>query len=278
MSTNVLESLSLKLIGYEKGQKLPTILELTKVFDVGTGTIQKNLKVLTDSKAIRVEARGHRGSFIEHIDYFRLCYFANINHFTIDVPSLEKFNLNPSMKRFKELLQKNAITLSLNEVAGSEVRRNNLKLTSDAIYLSRLASEIYSNNEDVVTFIFHEGSYYLHNNIMLVSRNELPEITTKIKVGIDRASKDHEFITEAFFKKYNVEYINSNYATLPRCVFLNDIEFGIWDRRESIIPLDKVDIKCKPIELPEECRHVTSAAIVVKRDNPLSYLLERYLD
>ena len=64
-SKNGLSTMALAklFLGLKEGEKIPTVTELNDKIDLARGTIQNSIKMLQSQGAIRLESRGHLGTF-----------------------------------------------------------------------------------------------------------------------------------------------------------------------------------------------------------------------
>lgn len=49
---------------FDAGDRVPTVTELESMLHISRGTIQNALRTLQEEKAVRIESRGHLGSFM----------------------------------------------------------------------------------------------------------------------------------------------------------------------------------------------------------------------
>ena len=54
-----------------------TVAFLSEKYETARGTVQSSLKLLQDYGAIKLESRGHLGTFITYIDYLKLLEYRN---------------------------------------------------------------------------------------------------------------------------------------------------------------------------------------------------------
>ena len=72
-------NLSNEFIQLDVDDRIPTVAFLSEKYETARGTVQSSLKLLQDYGAIKLESRGHLGTFITYIDYLKLLEVAGIN-------------------------------------------------------------------------------------------------------------------------------------------------------------------------------------------------------
>ncbi|WP_279073824.1 helix-turn-helix domain-containing protein, partial [Amedibacillus dolichus] len=63
----------------QEGEKIPTVTELNAIIGQARGTTQNAIKLLQNSQAILLEARGSLGTFLIKKDVKKLLDFSGIN-------------------------------------------------------------------------------------------------------------------------------------------------------------------------------------------------------
>ena len=72
-------TLAREFIKYHVGDKIPTVSELSETLDLARGTVQNAVKLLQQSDAIRIESKGHVGSYLVKKNMTILLEFAGIS-------------------------------------------------------------------------------------------------------------------------------------------------------------------------------------------------------
>ena len=78
--------LSKELLKYSIGDRIPTITEFSQRIDLARGTIQNALKNLINAGAIKIESRGHLGSYCIKKNSQILLDYAGINNLVGAMP------------------------------------------------------------------------------------------------------------------------------------------------------------------------------------------------
>lgn len=122
------ENLSIEFMQLDMDDRIPTIAELTEKYNTARGTVQTALKILQDYDAIRLESRGHLGTFIKYIDHLKLLEIAGTNSLVGVMPL-------PYSKRYEGLatgvfntLNEEGLTVNLAFMRGSNHRLKALRM------------------------------------------------------------------------------------------------------------------------------------------------------
>src|SRR5690625_3471119 len=81
-----IKKLAEKLLIYEIGDKIPKIEDLSKILNVGRGTVQDALKNLQQFDCIEIESKGHLGSFVKKKNFKKLLNFAGVEQINAVLP------------------------------------------------------------------------------------------------------------------------------------------------------------------------------------------------
>ncbi|WP_337020405.1 YhfZ family protein, partial [Oceanobacillus massiliensis] len=74
------------LIELDEGKKIPRVSDYSDTLSIGRGTVQNALRLLEEMKAIKIEARGHLGTFLMRKDDDVLLEIAGIAPLTGSMP------------------------------------------------------------------------------------------------------------------------------------------------------------------------------------------------
>jgi hypothetical protein len=82
------------------------------------------------------------------------------------------------------------------------------------------------------------GSYYATDSVLVMSRTPLEELPApeRLRVGIDRLSADHTWLTEAEFPA--ATYVDVSYAQLPTALRQGTVDAAVWHRTALGLSLD----------------------------------------
>lgn len=223
-----------KLIECEEGARIPKVSDLAKEMEVGNGTVQGALKVLEQVHAIKLESRGHLGTFLIQKDIHILKEVAGVGALigAMPLPYSPKYEgfATGIMKVSEDLLER----IDLAYMRGSKQRLDTLKSRRyDFVVMSQLAAEeeLKSNTNLEIVLNFGEQSYVTAHQVFFADEKH-SRIKEDMRVGIDYTSTDQSKITLLECEGLNVELIPVNYMQLFEMLISGDLDAAVWNADE----------------------------------------------
>lgn len=252
-----------KLMGFSPGDRIPKISEFAEKLNMGRGTVQIALKRLEESGAIKLESRGHQGTFLIETDLTKMWQVVAFQTLAGAMPL-------PYSKRYEGLasglyqaFEKIGLPFNLAYMRGAESRINSLlNKRYDFVLISQYAAQKAINEGKKIEVALNFGKEsYLSAHTLLFANKELNEIRDGLRIGIDPDSIDQCDLTYKVCEGKRVEYIK-----LPYMQFLSNLQSGNIDAcvfngdelRERYI-----DIKMVPI--PQSAQIGNDEAVIVVR-------------
>jgi hypothetical protein len=266
-----LETLARDLIGRRPGERLPTVLQYQELLGVGSGTVQARLRILESAAAIRLEHRGHQGTYLLERDLSELWSLGRLGPLRGVLPlpeALEPVALAVTLRREFDGLK---VPLELMYGHGSARRVQMVRERSAhfAVASAPAAREATSGAEPGwLTIDFGPETYHRDDAMVVIVRPHLGADDTIIRIGIDPASLDHSRMTQAEFPSgEGYQYSAYPHARLPAAVAEGLIDAAVWHNTALVIPLSAVGIAARPLH--------RSAAISVSRAMGCAVLVAR---
>jgi hypothetical protein len=223
-----------KLIDFEEGARIPRVSDLAKEMNIGNGTVQGALKVLGEVHAIKLESRGHLGTFLIKKDNFILKEVAGVGSLigAMPLPYSAKYEgfATGIMKVSEDLLDR----IDLAYMRGSKQRLDTLKSRRyDFVVMSQLAAEeeLKSNANLEIILNFGKQSYVTAHRIFFANEKHR-KITEGMRIGIDYTSTDQSKITLLECEGIDVELISVNYMQLFEMLLRGDLDAAVWNSDE----------------------------------------------
>ncbi len=260
------------------GEKVPTVSQLCEKYQLARGTVQNALKSLQHYDAIRLDAKGHKGSYLVKKNMSVLLKFAGINSIVGVMPL-------PYSKRYEGLASGLLVTLenrysipaSMAFMRGAKNRIGMLISNRyDFAIISKIAAERIIEEYDNIIIVLSFGEYsYLSEHVVIFSNDKYTEITAGMRVGIDNDSIDQKILTEEVCKGIEIDYVNYGYSQILQRVIQGDIDAAVWNK-------DEIDEKLCPVKyypIKEIGSAANEAVLVVSKDKPeLASLLKDLID
>lgn len=267
-----------ELLRYNVGDKIPTVSDLCEKFDLARGTVQNAVKLLQRSDAIRIESKGHVGSYLVKKNTSALLEFAGIDSIVGVMPL-------PYSKRYEGLAYGLLVTMenhynisaSMAFMRGSKNRISMLLSNRyDFAIVSRSAAEELIAQHNNIEIVMSFGDYsYLSEHVIIFKNDKLHEIQDGMRVGIDYDSVDQRYLTEKACEGKKVEYVSVDYSRIMERVMRGEIDAAIWNKDEINDKFVKVNYR----ELKELGTTASEAVMVVsKQEAEIIPLLKNLID
>ena len=257
---------------------MPTVSELSETFDLARGTVQNAVKLLQQSDAIRIESKGHVGSYLMKKNMTILLEFAGISSIVGVMPL-------PYSKRYEGLASGLLVTMenhynipaSMAFMRGAKNRISMLISNRyDFAIISRSAAEQIIKEHDNILIVMSFGkNSYLSEHVIIFKDDQMKEIQDGMRVGIDYDSVDQRVLTEKVCAGKNVEYVHLDYSRIVERVVNGEIDAAIWNKDEIIEKFMKVNYT----ELNGYDSATDEAVMVVsKEESEMVELLKNIID
>ena len=269
---------SKELLKYSVGERIPTVSEFVDSLSLARGTVQNAIKTLVDHEAVRIESKGHLGSYLVKKNMRVLLKFAGVRMLlgTMPLPYSRRYEglasgLIASMENNYDL------PINLAYMRGS-VNRISMVLQKryDFAVVSRYAAnyfiEKYPDKIEIVVD-FGAGSY-LSNHVIMFHNPNIREIQDGMKVGIDSASIDQKELTQFVCQGKNVEFIEIEYSRIIERVISGDIDATVMNIDEA----NDKHVKIHTKSIQQVNKDNTEAVLVVALENEISTLIKELVD
>lgn len=268
------QKLALEILSTAPGERLATIAFYSSKFKLGRGTIQLALNYLEEQGAVKLERRGHLGTFVVAVDYNKLWLAGNLRSLTGVMPLPYSRRYEGLATGLYQVFRSAGIPFNLAYMRGSSNRIESLKRHQyDFAVISKLAAEEAPGDIEIVVEFGKES--YVSGHRVLFASSEDTHIRDGMKVGIDTSSQDHVILTKAECSGYNVEFVEMPYSQVIRSLLAKRIDAAIWN-------VDEVIERGYPIRFSHPSSQEASrlddkgtvAVVVSLKDNPVSNLLK----
>lgn len=266
MNKNGLVSMTLAKIFLQLnvGDKIPTFSELSEQIGIARGTLQNAMKLLTKTKAIELDSRGHLGTFIIQKNMKILLEFANITSLVGVMPL-------PYSKHYEGLAtgiisaMENEYNIPVN-LAYMRGARKRLSMMLESRYdfalVSKLAFEEVSEQGADICIIKDFGpKSYLSNHVIVLNDLNAKGIEDGMRVGIDNDSIDQTNLTYHVTRNHKVKLVDLDYNQILNKLKSGEIDAAVWNEDE----IRESYPGTKYIHIEDIDENDTVAVIVAKR-------------
>ena len=265
-------------LGLEEGSKIPTVTELNENIDLARGTIQNSIKMLQNQNAIRLESRGHLGTFLKHKDMRILLDFAGISSIVGVMPL-------PYSKRYEgfatgiivALENQYNVPVSMAYMRGAQNRIS--MLLSDrydfAIISKYAALEMQKKHVDIQIVKSFGTHSYLSNHIIVFHDADKKEIEDGMCVGVDKDSIDQYNLTMRVCSGKAVTLVPLEYNQILEKTLQGEIDAAIWNEDEVTDKL--IPINYQSIQL-DDTSDTEAVLVVNSQKKEMAALLNEKID
>jgi len=242
--------LSQEMFSYEVGDRIRTISEYVDLLGTSRGTVQTAMKFLQEEACIRLESRGHLGTFLIETDHKKLWEYSAFGVIMGAMPL-------PYSKRYEGLatglykaFEDKEIPFSLAFMRGANKRIEALNFGKyNFAIISKLAAEKQKEMHHDLHIVheFQPGSY-VGNHVVIFRDSIHSRIKDGMRVGFDAASIDQSMLTEVECEGLDVAYVATPYNQILQKLQMNEIDAAIWNVDE--IKEKNLDFHIQPLSKP----------------------------
>lgn len=242
----------------EIGERMNTSIQYQELTEVGSGTVQKALRLLENAGAVSLQARGHQGTFVVDRHVGLLWAIAGLGAVTGVLPLTDCTEGWGLAAGLREQFDGLGIPLQMLYLHGASRRVQMVRdARADFVLLSRAAADgMRDGGTDAEWLELDLGahSYYSHASMVVLLRPHLAEegpgaIRT---VGIDPDSPDHMQLTLAEFpESAGYDYQAHGHARLLMAVAKGEIDAAVWHRTSLLIPPELAGIGVSSLQRQE---------------------------
>ena len=257
------------------GDRMDSIPEYSKKFELSVGTIQKAIKFLEDEKMVTLERKGHMGTTVKNIKYEKLLNYAGISTIVCVMPLPYSKRYEGLATGLKKCFSDKKIPFYFAHMGGADIRINFLeKGLYDFAIVSKLAANqaIKSGKKIEIAYEFGENTY-VDKHVLFKNEN-----TVIKKVGIDPDSKDQYLLTKDYFKgNDDIELVKINYNKIPELLKRGIIDATVWNLDE--IKEQNMNIQYEELKNKTQVNLANEAVLVVKQnDSALKNIADKVIE
>lgn len=270
--------IAVDFLGKQVDDKTDTIAELTEKLGVARGTVQKAIKILEESGAVSLEARGQLGTIIKKIDYNKLIKYTGLNSIVGVMPLPYSDKYEGLATGICKTLNQTDINANLAFMSGSEQR---IKALLDERYdfcvLSLKAALYYLESRYPVEIAVTMNPHTYVEEHRLIVRKDFSEIFDGMKIGIDTSSFDQVSMTNQYFNERKVEMVPLKYSHIIDNIKNKTIDGTIWSYVPSLVD-DKFLKAVKIFNDAEQINNTATAIVTRSGATAAKNFIKKYFD
>ncbi|MFD1434127.1 GntR family transcriptional regulator YhfZ [Kroppenstedtia eburnea] len=231
----VAQQIAVQLLRLKKGGKLPRIDDFVRAFNVARGTIQGGLRLLEEMSAVRLESRGHLGTFLVDKDQSLLWKIADRGALVAAMPLPYSRRYEGLATGLVQIFEEMKLPFTIAYMRGADSRIEALRSRRiDFAIVSRWAAEKACRQYDDLFLQQSLGkkTYVEHHGVLFADWNK-KQIEPGMRVGIDPSSPDQRDLTYAECEGLDVKLVEINYMQLFEQLESGQIDAAIWNLDET---------------------------------------------
>jgi len=263
------------LIPINEGEQIPRVEDFVKQLSIGRGTVQGALKVVEGLNAVKLESRGHLGTFVVKRNLHLLKEIAGVGELMGAMPLPYSTLYEGLATGLIEVSGQLMNGINLVYMRGSKERIEGLKSRRyDFIVLSQLAADEEIKHDDQLTIGLNFGrKTYVTSHKVFLADPKKKKIESGMRVGIDYSSLDQLKITLLECANIDVELISINYMQLFENLQNGTLDAAVWnsDESRSVKAFKQVNFQSEQARTIAE-KATTSVILIEKeREEVLNY-------
>lgn len=222
------------LMGRQVGNRIPTVQEYAEYTATSAGTIQNAQNFLQEQQIVKLQSRGHQGTYLIQIDRRALWRLIHPGDLAGAMPLPYSVRYEGLATALSETFEQAGISLNLLYMRGSENRLRALtEQRCDFAVISAFAAHEAEREGAAITAIFNLGSgSYVSEHVLIFRQPGLDQITDGMRVGIDPQSSDQAHMTRRVCENKQVELVEISYMQLPAALQRGLIDATVWNKDE----------------------------------------------
>jgi hypothetical protein len=266
-----------RLLGVRVGDRIPTVTELSDGIGVGSGTVQAALRTLRAAGAVSLSSHGHLGTLLVERDLALLWRATGGEALRGVLPLPTSPEFAGLATGLADVFQARGIRLNLTFRQGGRHRLAALEAGDVDFTVCSMSAADEVGDEHRVVRLAPETFYAAGSVVVITRAGDSPD--PRGVVPVDRASRDHELLTEAEFPDATLTDVP--YTLIPELVIHREADAAIW-HRTSVSPLltaTGLDLHPRTRPTPRREGDLSSAALVLGAgDGPAAAVLDAVID
>jgi hypothetical protein len=224
--TDLPKCLANYILALNEGDQMLSVRELSELFNASMGSVSAALNNLEEIQAISISRRGRLGSFLEKKSYGALWKTLE-NSPLVVAQTLPSFSKSEGLATaIYSLLDSAGIETYMTFIRGSFNRLNTLrKGRCHAVVISALAAEELCGPEEEIILRLPPQTFVTDHRVFY--RNQRPDNSQPLRVGIDMDSYDIKYLTELEFSQEKVEYVHMPFVQTDRYLEQSPVDAAI---------------------------------------------------
>jgi hypothetical protein len=277
----VVTGLARALLACAPGERIGRVQDYAARYNASLGTVQAALEYLHTIDAVRLDARGRRGTYARVLDYPALWRLGTRRPVVGALPLPYSLRFAGLATGLREQFHAAGLDLDMRFMRGATRRLQALSAGDcDWALVSRYSAETAAAHGFAVAAIALLGpESYMAQHVLLVGPPDAEGLRDGMRVGVDFDSNDHTVLVRLLSRGLRVELVPIEYSQGLRLVSSGVIDATVWSREDlpldlaapAVIPLD-------PAAYPQLGPLGEGALVIGQGSRAVAHLLGAVLD
>lgn len=263
----IVQLLATEFLNYRIGDRILSISDMEKKYDVARGTIQNAITFLKSVGAIQLESKGRLGTIIQSMNPELLNEYAlsNMIFGTMTLPYSSTYE--GLATALYKVFEDRHFRMNLAYIRGSNERINAVENgTFQFAIVSLFAAKKAIEENKQLHIVKKFGKYsYLSEHVLVFSNEEDRTLKSGMRVGIDYSSIDHRLLTKAVTAGVDVTYVNMLGHQILPAIIEGKIDAGVWNLDEIKKKYDVVS-NYQVVPITDDVLDMTEAVVISRQD------------
>lgn len=259
--------ISKMFLDLEEGSRIPTVTEISKKFSLPRGTVQNAIKNLTDLKAIKLQARGYKGTTLNKKNIKILLEIIGVTDLAGIMPFPYSKRQEGLASGLTKTLENREIPVYIAYMRGAMQRMRMVeKGRYDFAVVSYLAAKRYIKEHNKLMILANFGKHsYLSKHVICFKDHNANQIEDGMRVGLDEFSVDAKDITLKLCKNKKVAFIPTEYYQAIDKVMSGELDAVVTNIDEA----NDKGLHIHYMDIDNFCDGYDNEAVIVILENSL---------
>ena len=270
-------SLSKYFLLIDINSKLITIEKLSNKLNVGRGTIQNSIKILVHNNAIKLDIKGHLGTFLIEKNIKLLLEFANMKYLlgAMGLPTTKTFEglATGIISNFKDI---HGINLNMAYMVGAKYRMEALVLGHyDFIICAKQSANYVIHKDKDLEIVAELGpKSYITEQVLLFSEPNIKTIKDGMNIALIQGSTLQNEACKTVCKDYNVNFITMPSDKVLIALKNKKVHATIWNKDE----INDILMEMNMVTIDENADNSIAVILAPRQNKEMIQILRDLID
>lgn len=276
-NVNTIISLAKYFILLDINTKLITIEKLSDDLGVGRGTVQTSIKTLISMGAIKLDIKGHLGTFLIEKNISKLLECANMRYLigAMGLPITKTFQglATGIISNFKNI---HDINLNMAYMRGAKDRMEALvEGHYDFIICSKQSANYPIHKDKNLEVVCEFGTKtYITEQVLLFNEPNIKYIKDGMNIALIKGSINQNEVCKKICKDYKVNYIELPIDNILKALMNKEIDATVWNKDD----ISDILLETNMVTIDETTDNSIAVILANKNNKEMIQILRNLVD